>query len=66
VSSDNPEYLVIQGMSDSMQVGLTEFCCNFFKILVFAVNVQSLNQQIYIQLTRKWIYLAGQYWKVLC
>jgi hypothetical protein len=49
VSSDNPEYSVIQGMSDPMQVGLTEFCCNLFKFLLFAVNVQSTNQQIYIQ-----------------
>jgi hypothetical protein len=53
VSSDNPEFLVIQGMSDPMQAGLTEFCYNLFKILVFAVNVQSTNQQIYIQSTRK-------------
>jgi len=52
VSSDNPEYLVIQGMSDPTQVGLTEFCCNLCKFLVFSVNLQSTNQQIYIQSTR--------------
>ena len=53
MSYDNPEYSVLQSMSDPMQFGLMEFFCNLFKILVFAVSVQSNNQQIYIQSTRK-------------
>jgi hypothetical protein len=61
VSSDNLEYSIIQGMSDPMQVGLTEFCCNLFKILIFAVNVQGTNQRIYVQSTRKGIILNGHY-----
>ena len=61
MSSDNPECLVIQGMSGPIQVGLIEFCCNLFKIPVFAVKVEGTNQQIYVQSTRKGIYHDGHY-----